>query len=164
MSIKAATPFSILRARTNWISKRFSAAPIELKAFSIFAAAITIIHIGLIFRISRELLSWYGKEFGIVTGAGYIGALIFVFFLICHTKGSKPFILRIAIISQLIFTMGIMGLHPLGSIDDGGKFTNYDYWELIWSFIIPIFWILVIMFSPRVSKFCKNILLFQKAY
>jgi len=164
MSLKPTSPFSIIRARVKWISKRFSVAPIELKVFAIFAAAVTILWLVIAFLPKGKLFTIYRKAFDVNTSGSYMFALIFVFFLICHIKGSKPFAMRNGIVAPLIVTVVFKCLILLDSIDGNNKFIIPGYWILVWSFIIPIFWILFILFSPGISKFCRSILLFQKTY
>lgn len=150
-----------LKDHLGILYEKFSAAPIGLKAFAIFALIVTVLELSIYLLAKQDIRSFYSEKFGVNTGSSYMFTLLFTGFLIFSTKGSKPFGLRFAIAALLILKISFQCLKLLSIIDDGGKFEKSGTAGLIWSIIIPAIWVIVI-FSPGVSKFCNNILLRKK--
>jgi hypothetical protein len=144
-----------LKGNLRVFYKQFVAAPIGLKAFTIFAVVVTILQLSNLFSVIQDIRSFYFGKFGVLTNNSYMSALIFTVFLIFATKGIRPFGLRFAIATFLLLAISLHCLKLLNIIDDGGKFEKSGSVGLIWSIIIPAIWVIVI-FSPSVSRYCSN--------
>ncbi|NOT93736.1 hypothetical protein [Ferruginibacter sp.] len=132
--------------------KKFSQAPMELKVFAIFAAVVSVMQLVVAFILPREFFSWYAKNFSSITGSNYMTVLIMLMFLIYIPDTKKRTIFRFAI--AVILLIGIAGNSVVFSIEG-----LYNYPRIIFTIVVPAFWILLMLFSPAINRFCKNIAL-----
>lgn len=80
-----------LKGNLEVFFKQFTAAPIGLKAFAIFAVVVTILQLTNLFFVKQDIRSFYYWKFGVSTIHSYMSALIFTVILIFSTKGIRPF-------------------------------------------------------------------------
>jgi hypothetical protein len=142
------------------LHKKFTAAPVELKAFALLAVVVTILQFIIFFFAKQDVRIFYSEKLGVSTGSSYGFTIFFVFALIFANRESRPNVLRFGIVAPLIITLSLKCLVLLSIINDGGKFEKSGNVGLVWSIIIPAIWIIVI-FSPAVSKFCRKKLSLQ---
>lgn len=129
--------------------KKFSQAPLELKVFAIFAAAVSVMQFVVVFILPGEVFSWYSKNFRTITGSNYMTVLIMLICLIYIPNTKKRTIFRFAIVA--IMLIAIAGNLFVYSIE---KSVNYS--TIIFTLVVPVFWILLMLFSPAINRFCKN--------
>jgi hypothetical protein len=129
--------------------KKFSQAPMELKVFAIFAVIVSIMQFVIVFILPREVFSWYSKNFRAITGSNYMTVLIMLICLIFLPNTKKRTVFRFAIIA--IMLIGIAGNIIIFSTE---QWSNYS--TIIFTLVVPVFWILLMLFSPAINKFCKN--------
>jgi hypothetical protein len=92
---------------------------------------------------------------------GYMFGLYFIFSLIYSRKKLNYNIsVRWGIVAPL-FIQIYRGLQRQLLVDDGNSTTNpylmVSEYQYIWTVLIPTFWVLVILFSPNINKFCQEI-------
>lgn len=139
------------------IFKRISSAPPELKAFMIFALVVAITQFAIMFFFPFEIRRIYAEKIGVVTSSSYMFSLIFVFLPVSSGFKIKLAVVRWGIVMPMVVVVFISCLMYLNIIHDGDRFIKSGYWGLVWSVIMPIIWILVILLSPRITKFYENI-------
>jgi len=140
-------------ANTKQWMRKFLSAPAELKAYAIFIVIVTIASLMITFVIKGEILTSYRKYFGATPANGYLYSLYFIFALINFNKRTRPLALRFAMAGMLIFAI-LFNSWMLFFLRNGAAVGNL---ELIWTVLVPVFWVLV-LFSPRVNRFCENII------
>jgi len=104
-----------------------------------------------------EIRRIYAQRIGVITTGSYMFSLIFLFLPFFSDFRIKIAVLRWGIAAPMVIRVFICCLMYLNIIHDRGTFIKSGYWGLIWSVVIPIFWILVIVLSHRIAKFYESI-------
>jgi hypothetical protein len=156
METKLTAYRSNIKANAGEFYRKFSSAPLGLRAFAIFSVLVTVLHVSISFLAKDDMRSLYSEKFGISAGNSYMFTLFFTFLLILSPKGTRPDILRFGIVIPLIITLSLKCLFLLNILDDRGKFEKSGSWGLVWAIVIPAIWVIV-LFSPAVSSYCSRI-------
>ncbi|CAH0993970.1 hypothetical protein EMA8858_00075 [Emticicia aquatica] len=143
------------------ILKKFDLAPFELKAFTIFSLLTTFLSYFLPTILAKDTWAKTIKYTGWLPAMGYMFGLYFIFSLIYSRKKLNYNIsVRWGIVAPL-FIQIYRGLQRQLLVDDGNSTTNpylmVSEYQYIWTVLIPTFWVLVILFSPNINKFCQEI-------
>lgn len=143
--------------RADSIFKRLVSAPTELKLFIIFTLLTVTTQFVVMFFCPFEIRLAYAEKIGVVTSNLYMFSLVFVFLAVSSGFKIKLAVVRWGIVMPMV--VGVFGccLMYLNIIHDGDRFIKSGYWGLVWSVVIPIIWILVILLSPRITKFYESI-------
>ena len=137
------------------IYSKYSAAPIELKAFCLFATIVTILSILLLFansNLRRSIVPITGLPFAI----GYSFGLYFIYAVIFSSnKSIRRIKIRYGILMPLVLSILLGGFNLLNynTQNFGNPYLTISKWQPIWTILIPLFWIILLM-SKRVTRFC----------
>lgn len=143
--------------RADSIFKKMASAPAELKLFIIFALVTVITQFVVMFFCPFEIRLAYAEKMGVSTSGYYMFSLIFVFLPIFSDFKIRLAVIRWGILSPLIIGIFLCCLMYLNLIHDGGRFIKSGYWGLVWSVVIPTLWTLLILLSPRITKFYESL-------
>jgi len=149
---------STKQVSSQWkgIYSNFSSAPLELKAFCLFATTATILSI-LLFFTSRNLQQSIVPITGWAAAMGYTFGLFFIYALIFSTnKKVQKIKIRRGIVGPLVLYIlfGIFNLLTYNTQNSGNPYLTISKWQPIWTILIPLFWIALLM-SSRVTKYCR---------
>jgi hypothetical protein len=132
--------------------KRFSAAPLELRAYALFSVVVTILGNTLPSFGPRKIWEAIVPFTGWSPALGYMFGLFFTFALI-YTK-LPLWRLRLGIIAplalQIIFGLQIMAKQPANNF--GNPYLTVSPWQPVWTVFIPALWIAILL-SPRMRRF-----------
>ena len=138
---------------TNFYT-RFSAAPLELRAFAVFSVLVAILGTALPIFGPKHLWEAIVPFTGWTPALGYMFGLFFTFALI-YMK-SPLWVLRFGIIAplvlQIIFGLLMMAMSPAKNF--GNPYLTVSPWRPVWTVAIPALWIALLL-SPRISRFGK---------
>ena len=137
------------------IYSKYSAAPIELKAFCLFATIVTILSILLLFansNLRRSIVPITGLPFAI----GYSFGLYFIYAVIfSNNRGVQKIKIRYGILIPLALSILLGGFNLLNynTHNFGNTYPTISKWQPIWTILLPLFWIILLL-SKRVTRFC----------
>ncbi|MBK7358079.1 MAG: hypothetical protein IPI45_11940 [Saprospiraceae bacterium] len=150
-----------LNYSTYWQRLRyyFSIAPVELKVFFVFSIIAVLTYFIAIFFLSSII----GESIKPLVGNGIINLYLLAIGFIAESMAGKSFLhpnLRsnyTLIIFLLIYTtFKIYDFVTWNGEDFGNPSIINNEWQLVWTILIPGFWILV-MLSPRIKKYYHNL-------
>lgn len=133
----------------------FSAAPIQLRAFCLFATIVTILSVLFLFANStlrRSMVPITGSSIA----AGYSFGLFFTYALIFSSNErikKIKVLLGILIPLVLYILLGLFTFFNYNHQNFGNPYLTVSKWQPIWTILIPLFWIVVLM-SKRVTRYC----------
>jgi hypothetical protein len=134
---------------------RFSAAPLELRAYALFSVIVTVLGYALAIYGPKNLWEAVIPFTGWSVNAGYAFGLFFTVALI-YTKKSPLWPLRLGIIAplalQIIF--GLQAMTKPSANDFGNPYLTVSPWQPVWTVVIPALWIAILL-SPRMRRFGK---------
>lgn len=141
---------------------RFLAAPLELRMYTVFATAATVVGYGLAFfgpkSLNRAIVPFTGWS----AGSYYAFTLFFAFGLVFAKKlPQRPqlagAIWRFAIIAILLLGIfaGYLNMRTSGGDNFGNPYLRISPAQPVWTMIIPAFWIMMLL-SPRINRFYKS--------
>lgn len=143
--------------------KKFTEAPLELKAYAIFATLTTILSFILPKILPKETWEQTIQYTGWSPAMVYMFTLFPIFTLIFRYNQVKY--IKYAIILPL--AIGICSGFQQQLLADERSTTTNPYlmvsqYQYIWTMLIPALWILVFLFSSKIMKFSE--VNFQKSF
>lgn len=150
-----------LNYSTYWQRLRyyFSIAPVELKVFFVFSLIVALTDIIDTFFLSSIL----SESIKPIVGNSTLIPYLLTFGFIAESMAGKSFLhpnLRsnyTLIIFLLIYTaFKIYDFVAWNGEDLGNPSIINTEWQLVWTILIPAFWVLV-MLSPRIKKYYQNL-------
>jgi hypothetical protein len=135
---------------------RFSAAPLEIKMYAVFAALATILGLGLLAFAPGFVRDSVVPITGWGPGLNYAFTLFFAFALIFakHIPRKTSIMWRFAIVAILFISIfsGYQAFQRAGVHIYGAPYVKMNPFQPVWTMVIPGFWIMMIL-SPRVKKY-----------
>ena len=129
--------------------------PLEIKAFILFSTLVSIIGISLP-EISRETYEKIITFTGWIIYSPYPNILILYFLYIFFNTQMSTILLKISMIVLFSISMysGYQGMKLRQAETYNNPYLTVSEYRYIWIYIIPIFWTLIILFSPILK--CKK--------
>ena len=129
--------------------------PLETKAFILFSTLVSIIGISLP-EISRETYEKIITFTGWIIYSPYPNILILYFLYIFFNTQMSTILLKISMIVLFSISMysGYQGMKLRQAETYNNPYLTVSEYRYIWIYIIPIFWTLIILFSPILK--CKK--------
>jgi hypothetical protein len=141
------------------IGARFSAAPLELRMYAVFAAVVSVLGCGLAAFGPKSLIEAIVPFTGWGAGTNYAFTLFFAFALIFAKKMPRRagMIWRFAIIAILLISIfeGYQEMKRPAASDFGNPYLRISPLRPVWTIIIPAFWMLMLL-SSRMKKFLMS--------
>ena len=135
-------------ARWLGLSAKFSAAPVILKMYCIFATLATsyMVFSSFIFPMIGWKTIWPGPA----VFFGYMFGLYFVYACIFSNERANKIGLRMGMIATLLTNLFTFAAYNNSSLHH----TN-SMWLMVWTVILPVFWTLMLM-TKTVTRFLQG--------
>ncbi len=143
------------------LKKNFNQAPLELRLFAIFSTIVTVLSIIMLYAAKEQ--EWYRNTIpftGWSPASTYMFGLVLAVILIF--QGNKGNFLGLRYSIPVILVVGIFyGIQRQFDYelmkDNSNPYLRISQYQYIWTVLIPTFWALLILFSPKINKLSANV-------
>lgn len=146
-----------LKQRLSVFLLRFLLAPVELKIFAFFSSTLFFLDIIINIFELKELDELIIPITGWLISFPYMMGLFFAFYILIIRDKKQRTNARNAIVFMMALSVlaGFRDMLTFDGNNTGNPYLDRSIWRPVWQIAIPALWILLLLFSPRIKKYCK---------